>query len=778
MKKFIRLLFLFGIILLNIILITSCKKKKHEHKFENCVCECGLVEHEIVDGLCKCGEIKPEQDLELISFDVVENEIQKKDKQIDKENVDVKVNSNNNIMHLKTKVKNEIQKIDKRTDKDNVDIKIDSDNNIIHLEAKVKNEKRYSFIDMVLYISYLNTNVVFNEGNGKYVCSSTTMLEGDLWVTYINLDLNMDECTNDYGEVSVTEINFLNSKNSSKKAELNNSEKDYITFHKHFYTEEVLSETYFLEASNCVHKNIYYYSCKCGAKGNTTFENGEYGEHQFIEKVISEEYYVSDANCEHGTLYYISCFCGEKSEQTFEVGEKQHVATTWKYNNDETFTSCGTKSSKCEHCEYVITEEVEGVGGTPTLIYEDINNITCRIKGVSDYSTRTKIIIPETINGKTVVEASGNGLGNCKLLEELYLPKTIKTITETYNNARSSNSKFNSVYYAGTIIDWLNITVKSSYNYISEYGSVSSSTSSSKDEGIFFTIEKLYLLNGNNEYEELVEYIIPNNITKFNLKFSNINSIKKIIIHSKVSDLEGLGGYLNGVEYAEVDVDNKYFESIDGVIYSKDGKKLVYFPRAYKKTTYEIIDGTEEIEHGFYRPIYLRNLIVPKSLVKGYAYAEALSVYCRGSVIPEGFYTIYSVQTNYKGTLMKEIDLDKLYVYSYDKNIWTYTNKGAVVYNSQYVIKSSTYQYQCIIKISRDHETGNYKVVGLKGAGIDEKHDLKCDYYIFIHCENPDVRFFNNVKVGDQVIIHGDITDCKDSKPSSGCIEFINSNEE
>ena len=73
------------------------------------------------------------------------------------------------------------------------------------LKAVVKNDDRKSFIDMVVYSSELDTKVVFNEGNGEYQCSSTTIFEDNQWVTNIFLKFTV---TSELGELSIDEIGF------------------------------------------------------------------------------------------------------------------------------------------------------------------------------------------------------------------------------------------------------------------------------------------------------------------------------------------------------------------------------------------------------------------------------------------------------------------------------------------------------------------------------------------------------------------------------------------
>ncbi len=97
------------------------------------------------------------------------------------------------------------------------------DNSVVEVVATVKNENRDSFVDLVLYVSYLNTKVVFNEGNGEYVCASTTKLEDGIWVTKITLTLNLIFDEEYTCNIEIDEINFLHGGTDVWKTDLNNN---------------------------------------------------------------------------------------------------------------------------------------------------------------------------------------------------------------------------------------------------------------------------------------------------------------------------------------------------------------------------------------------------------------------------------------------------------------------------------------------------------------------------------------------------------------------------
>ena len=83
-----------------------------------------------------------------------------------------------------------------------------------------------------------------------------------------------------------------------------------------------------------------------------------------------------------------------------------------------------------------------------------------------------------------------------------------------------------------------------------------------------------------------------------NRTFKNGSGIKSVTIPASVTDaidfrdvFNGCGNTLEAINIAE---DHEKYKSVDGVVYSKDGKNLIYCPRA-KKGTITLPDGTETI---------------------------------------------------------------------------------------------------------------------------------------------------------------------------------------
>lgn len=86
---------------------------------------------------------------------------------------------------------------------------------------------------------------------------------------------------------------------------------------------------------------------------------------------------------------------------------------------------------------------------------------------------------------------------------------------------------------------------------------------------------------------------------------------------------------LTKLEHISVEKGNKKYKSIKGVLYSKDGKELVYYPVAKKGTVFRIPNGVKEIgEMACFRQKYIKRLIMSNSVheIGEYAFAQCASL--------------------------------------------------------------------------------------------------------------------------------------------------------
>lgn len=140
--------------------------------------------------------------------------------------------------------------------------------------------------------------------------------------------------------------------------------------------------------------------------------------------------------------------------------------------------------------------------------------------------------------------------------------------------------------------------------------------------------------------------------------FSYCSSLKKVEFPASLTEIEGELFYdCNNLESIFVDFDNPKFLSVNGVLYTKDHKKMVAYPNA-KGKDYKIIEGTEYIENfAFKSCVDLENLRLPQSIC---VIGDNVFYGCdklKNVVIPDGLKKIGILQERTK-TMLKYKDVD------------------------------------------------------------------------------------------------------------------------
>ena len=134
---------------------------------------------------------------------------------------------------------------------------------------------------------------------------------------------------------------------------------------------------------------------------------------------------------------------------------------------------------------------------------------------------------------------------------------------------------------------------------------------------------------------------------------SNVTSVK---IPAKVTRIgDHLAGYATSLATYTVDEKNENFCSVDGIVYTKDMKKLVAYPPAYPTTEFTVPSSVEMIGYGSAYTAAIESLIIPDSVteVEGFAFT-----YCKNlkSVkLPSGLKSIgYS---GFGNTALESVEL-------------------------------------------------------------------------------------------------------------------------
>ena len=263
---------------------------------------------------------------------------------------------------------------------------------------------------------------------------------------------------------------------------------------------------------------------------------------------------------------------------------------------DYTFYACSKLIG-----DLIIPDSVESVG-------------YCGFYGCSGFNGILKL----SSNLKTIGEAAFN---NCSSLTgSLNLPDKIESIGQfAFNNCSS---------LTGDLVIPNSITTISRASFQSCKGLT----------GKLVLPDSITSIEGWAFYDDKFtgELVLPKNLESLgeaafgkNTNFSNSKivipaSLKKIGVDCDFNgenlgisthDFYNFGAKAGKFEAFEVEEENENFVAIDGVLYSKDKKRMLLYPRNKKGDTYEILEGVVTIDElSFASNMNLENLIVPDSL--------------------------------------------------------------------------------------------------------------------------------------------------------------------
>ena len=143
--------------------------------------------------------------------------------------------------------------------------------------------------------------------------------------------------------------------------------------------------------------------------------------------------------------------------------------------------------------------------------------------------------------------------------------------------------------------------------------------------------------------ESLKSITIPNSITSIeDLAFSGCTSLTSMTIPDSVTSI-GWGAfyYCTSLENIYVDENNPYFSSIDGNLYSKDGKTLLKCAAGKKQTSFTISNSVTSIgECAFSHCNSLKSITIPSSVTSIGDHAFAWCTSLQSIVIPQNVKSI------------------------------------------------------------------------------------------------------------------------------------------
>lgn len=229
--------------------------------------------------------------------------------------------------------------------------------------------------------------------------------------------------------------------------------------------------------------------------------------------------------------------------------------------------------------QYIVSGEIQGdtnitvtyYGESQGLEYELLDDGTYTVAGIGGFNGKG-LVIPAKFEGKSITQIKSKAFYNNQTIKSIIIPKTITKINSQcfafMSNVESIYLNCNtickdSIYYESNLI---NITVGENVEKIENWG-----------------------IRNNSNLENLI--VCSNKIDINGAQFVNSN-IAKVIINKE----------------------NTKYKVIEGVLYSKDGKKIYMYPSA-KRGDFTIPSEVEEIgKCAFYYNKYLQEVIVPSTV--------------------------------------------------------------------------------------------------------------------------------------------------------------------
>jgi len=251
------------------------------------------------------------------------------------------------------------------------------------------------------------------------------------------------------------------------------------------------------------------------------------------------------------------------------------------------------------------------------------------IKGVKSGSKETSITIPETFNGKTVtqikagafknstkiktvtIEAGITSIGDgtfngCSSLETITFPDTLSCIGSEafYNCQKLSGVTFpGSLRVIGSNAFYQCLALERADLSQTEMTVIAPNTFENCQvlsevelpEGLE-TIEQYAFFKCN----AITEIILPQSLKKIGQGAFQYAHLTKVEIPAGVGligdkEFAAEAFWCDGLKEINVSEDNPSYADVDGVLYSKDRKTLLYYPNGREDTVYEIPKGAEEI---------------------------------------------------------------------------------------------------------------------------------------------------------------------------------------
>ena len=342
------------------------------------------------------------------------------------------------------------------------------------------------------------------------------------------------------------------------------------------------------------------------------------------------------------------------------------VAGNWIIEKEATKSENGSQYKKCVFCGSRLEEEIIPFIGSTGLAYEvNSDGETCTITGKGNCKD-TDVLVPCYINGYKVTHIGDWAFFDCTSLTSIVIPDSVTII---------GNYAFRDCTSLTSIVIGNSVTSIGIWAFFD----CTSLTS--------IVIPDSVTIIGDEAFEycySLTNIVIPDSVTSIgDCAFYYCKSLTNIVIPDSVTSIGNYAfEYCTSLTSIEVDADNRYYKSIDGNLYSKDGKTLIQYSIGNTDASFKVPSGVTSIGNYAFSCCYsLTSVEIGNSVTSignsAFRYCESLtSVEIGDSVTSIGESAFY-----YCTSLTSiEVDADNQYYKSIDGNLYSKDGKTLIKY--------------------------------------------------------------------------------------------------